>query len=895
MSAYVSSLRSAGSISALISAGLRRLSVVQKLSALMAAMTAPLIVIGALYWTEAQEDIRIGLKEKEGLAQARLLWPQIIKANSALDECALAGKSCSAAEVAAAIQRDKAAMVGVADQNWLILDPELPSYYAVELLMLDLPELVAANQQTSVAQPEASELGNATALWVAFGRFDAALREAQQSAADMIGHNPEPVVRAKLGAELSRLSAAANQLRLIVADHAEIAGGKTTAPDAIEARAEFAAAADQLWQSAADELDRLLSVRIERLQRQLSFGIAVAAVALALASLIMLLIARSIVRPQTRLADTMRRLIGGELNLHVPYKSNPTEVGEVARAVEVFRQAMIERQTLASDLERERDDLEARVDRRTCELAVAERAAQDTAVTLELAMRTVNAGAYIVDRTTGQIWCSNGLIEICGKPMLRDELVDGVWSMVIEEDRTKMRAAITKARSQADAKAALNIEVRIRRHPDNAVRWLLIAQTGRDHGRVVGVMMDITERKEESLALAAAREAADAANAAKSAFLAAMSHEIRTPLNGVLGMAGALERTELSLRQREMVGVINQSSELLLTILNDVLDISKIEAGKLNLELTAFDLTSAIETVGDLYAEVARQKGLALKLDLAAAPQQPLLGDATRIRQILQNLISNAVKFTEQGQIVVRVSTCAHSPTEVGIRVEVTDQGIGMTPEQQAQLFEKFSQADSTITRRFGGTGLGLAICRELAVMMGGAISCESAPGRGSSFFLDLTLPIAVNAALPEPNASAPAPTEDMATALRILAADDNATNRLVLQTLLEQVGLEAVFVANGAEAVEQARLQAFDLVFMDVHMPVMDGRAATRAIRELGGVWAHVPILALSADAMPAHVEACYAAGMSGHVAKPIRPDVLFAAMSDALDQAEATARAVA
>jgi signal transduction histidine kinase/HAMP domain-containing protein/ActR/RegA family two-component response regulator len=889
---------------------LYRQSVIHKLSFLMLAMVAPLLVIGGLYWAEAQKDIRIASKERAGVADAKALWPKLIAAAALPARCVepstiqlnldhgyrnvgaaaqttprSAGVPCETVEADAAILRLKVLMSQVADSSRLILDPELPSYHAMDLTLLRMPELVAAMSQSTQAEAENSKLGDAMSLWMAFGRFDAALRGAQGAASAAIANNPDPADAARLSDQLTQLSAASNSFRLWAADYANISGGIADNGEARAIRAEFLAASDGLWNAAISELDALLAARIEQLNRSLSLGIALSALAVALAGLFMAQIARSIVHPQKRLATAMTHLVSGDLHVRVPYRHARNEVGAVARAVEVFRHAMIEREMLARDLERERNDLEERVDRRTCELAVTQRAAQETAVTLELAMRTVKAGAYIVDRVTGEIWCSDGLIELCGKPMLRADLSDGVWTLVIEEDRARMREAIRAGR--AHSATSVDIEIRIRRHGDGMLRWLQVAQTVRADGRAVGVMMDVTERKEEALALAAAREAADAANAAKTAFLASMSHEIRTPLNGVLGMAGALERTELAPRQREMVEVINTSGAALLTILNDVLDVSKIEAGKLDLEATPFELADAVRTVAQLYQEAASQKGVLLRMDLSEAPQTALLGDPTRVRQIVQNFVSNAVKFTERGEISVSLRTLSTSASGVRFRIAVTDQGIGLTPAQQARLFDKFAQADGSITRRYGGTGLGLAICRELAGLMGGEIGCVSEAGKGSTFYLDLTLPQAEHVSAPI--AAETVINADSAPALRVLAADDNATNRLVLKTILEQVDIHAVFAINGAEAVEQARLQLFDLVLMDVHMPVLDGISATREIRALGGAWGHVPIIALTADAMPAHVQACLNAGMNAHVAKPIRPHELFAAITEALDAAQA------
>ncbi|MGA0601784.1 ATP-binding protein [Caulobacter sp. KR2-114] len=404
---------------------------------------------------------------------------------------------------------------------------------------------------------------------------------------------------------------------------------------------------------------------------------------------------------------------------------------------------------------------------------------------------------------------------------------------------------------------------------------------------VNGAIMNIRSARALEAAqtrLTEAKEQAEAASRAKSDFLAIMSHEIRTPLNGVLGMTQAMAFDELNPTQRARLEVVRQSGEALSAIVNDVLDLSKIEAGKLSLETIAFDLGAVMRDAHTAYGALAAGKGLSFELRTETA-EGVYLGDPTRVRQILYNLISNALKFTESGAITVSARRLS-----VGVMLEVADTGVGIAPDALPDLFLKFTQADVSTTRRYGGTGLGLSICRQLAEMMGGSIRVESREGEGSRFIVTLALPRAGDAPAPAEMAEA-APVQDPGRPLRILAAEDNAVNRLVLKTLLEQVGLEAVTVENGALALAAWETEPWDLILMDVQMPVMDGPDAARAIRaaEARDGRGRTPILALTANAMAHQIASYLAAGMDGHVAKPIEAQALFAAIARAVEPDEA------
>ena len=395
-----------------------------------------------------------------------------------------------------------------------------------------------------------------------------------------------------------------------------------------------------------------------------------------------------------------------------------------------------------------------------------------------------------------------------------------------------------------------------------------------------------------------ARDAAEAANVQKSQFLANMSHEIRTPLNGVLAMAQIMALGDMASEQRERLTVIRKSGEALLEILNDILDVSKIEAGKLELDVIEFDLEQIVKSAFDGFTAVAERKSLVLDLELTATAVGTRLGDPARLRQIIVNLLSNALKFTAEGRVSVRVEGAGEGGAD-GVSVTVRDTGIGMAPEKLHLLFQKFTQLDASTTRQFGGTGLGLSICHELATLMGGEVRAESVEGEGSTFTLLLPL-VRVAAAVSETietEAEDGEIPDDQGRALRILAAEDNPTNQMVLTTIIQIFGADLTLVENGQAAVEAWRAGDYDVILMDIQMPVLDGIGATRAIRaaEVAERRSRTPIVALSANAMVHQVKEYLAVGMDGHVAKPIELPKLHAALEGALAAREASRGAVA
>ncbi len=397
--------------------------------------------------------------------------------------------------------------------------------------------------------------------------------------------------------------------------------------------------------------------------------------------------------------------------------------------------------------------------------------------------------------------------------------------------------------------------------------------------RSIAVLRDLSAEREIEQRLRAAKRASDEAAQAKSEFLSTMSHEIRTPLNGVIGTAGLLAETRLDPTQARYVTILQDSADHLLQLINDILDLSKLDATRIELELAPFDVAEQVKATLDVLASRAVAKGLALRTHIAPGVPPRLLGDISRIRQILLNLVGNAIKFTPAGSVALEV-TCDLDLTGANpVRFAVCDTGIGIPADQLGRLFGNFVQLDGSTARRFGGTGLGLAISNRLAERMGGRITVTSEPGQGSIFCLELPLPAAAAAGVDV----ADHPSPPVLPGLVILVAEDNPTNQLVARSMLETMGHKVQVVGDGEEAVDAILSRDLDVVLMDVMMPRMDGLAATRAIRAMDKFKA-LPIVAVTAGAFAHDVEACMAAGMSGFVAKPFNRRALQTALAEAI-----------
>jgi signal transduction histidine kinase/DNA-binding NarL/FixJ family response regulator len=448
------------------------------------------------------------------------------------------------------------------------------------------------------------------------------------------------------------------------------------------------------------------------------------------------------------------------------------------------------------------------------------------------------------------------------------ELLD----LVPREDLPAIESALERVLSGKSAHYA--VEHRVRRH-DGSLLW--IHSEGRvaerdAYGvplRMVGTNRDITQGKQAEQDLREARDAADAANRAKSHFLATMSHEIRTPLNGIIGMTKLLLDEELTLEVRRHADLIDRSAHSLLALVNDILDVSKIEAGQMEIESVAFDLHELVDDLATLYRLRATEKSLLFRVRMEPGVPQFVQGDPTRIRQVLVNLLGNALKFTHAGSVALDIRATTQ-PTAYLLEFAVTDTGIGIPPEVQPQLFTRFMQADSATTRKFGGTGLGLAIVQQLVDLMGGAVRVRSAPGQGSRFVVTLPVLAAQEAGPATVWQDLPPPAADT----RILIAEDNTTNQVVAFGLLRKLGYENVSLANnGIEAWQMAMDEPFDLILMDCQMPEMDGYESTRRLRAAGCT---STIVAMTANAIKGDRERCLEAGMNDYVTKPIDMRIL-------------------
>jgi PAS domain S-box-containing protein len=517
--------------------------------------------------------------------------------------------------------------------------------------------------------------------------------------------------------------------------------------------------------------------------------------------------------------------------------------------------------------------------------------AQANARRLKLALEAAEAGVYEIDHVSRSFWASPEFKKLTGQKEATYEQATelrfpGFHPEDLEHVRASFRALHTGSRKSGEA-----FEARIIR-PDGETRWvrvshhLKIARNGR-WLKAVGLVQDFDPRKRQEIALLEAQRAAEAAAEAKAAFLANMSHEIRTPMNGVMGVLHLLKTEQLTEDGRHMLQEALSCGQMLAELLNDVIDFSKIEAGRLELVCEPVDVAALVQGVARLLKPQADAKTLALRIDVDPKVTW-VRADPVRLRQALFNLVGNAVKFTEQGH--VRIACTAPAPGR--LRFEVEDTGVGIPPDAQARIFQRFDQGDASTTRRFGGSGLGLAITKRLAEIMSGEVGFTSLEGRGSAFWVEIAA---------EPAAAETRPCDEVSAVLedvRILVVEDNPTNRMIASKLLEGMGASVDTAADGYLGVEAAERGAYDVILMDVQMPGIDGLEAARRIRALGGPAAATPIIALTANVL-AHQQRRYLdSGMDGVVGKPISPGALIgeiARVTRATPTAEAEDAAIA
>ncbi len=532
-----------------------------------------------------------------------------------------------------------------------------------------------------------------------------------------------------------------------------------------------------------------------------------------------------------------------------------------AQAYEAFRASY-------GRIEKHSKKLEELVEDRTRELRWSTQS-------LRTAQAIAHLGSWEWDILSNSVTTSKEAYRILGLHEGRRSLWE-LAAVVHHEDRElfleRMRAAVWE-------NVPLNMEVRIPRGTEVCVvHWqgTVERNSSLEARRMVGTVQDITERKRTEAERKDAQEAAEAANRAKSEFLANMSHELCTPMNGVLGMTSILLDTSLSPTQRQYATTIKKSANTLLTLLNDILDFSKIEARRLELEPIAFSLREVCDDMTRLFGLSAEAKGLPLRCVVDANVAEWLSGDPGRLRQVLANLAGNAIKFTQQGEVGIRIYCEDSDNTHQKLHFEVWDTGIGIAPETQERLFRPFSQADGSITRRFGGTGLGLAISKQLVELMGGTLHLKSQLGVGSVFSFEVRFPKVVKEPGAEVAKEEPRQSPGAFGGARILVAEDNETNQQVASIMLQRLGCQVQVVGNGLEALAALESSDYDLVLMDVQMPELDGLEVTRQLRNQGTRNAQVPVIALTAHAMHGFRQVCLEAGMDDYLCKPIQPDLL-------------------
>ena len=582
------------------------------------------------------------------------------------------------------------------------------------------------------------------------------------------------------------------------------------------------------------------------------------------------MLCRWVTEPIHNQIAAMRHLADNHLDIDLPDGKHTEESLEIGRALEVFRANAVKQQKLV---------LIAEASERRAMTALE--ALEESRVRYDLAVSGSLDGIWDWNLVTNVVYYSPRYLALLGYSEDEFPAVTESYQKIIHPDDAEM--ANRSLTQHLKGHGAFDVNFRLR-CSTGAYKWFRCRgaavrnQDGRAY-RIAGAISDINE-------LVFALEHAESANRAKSEFLANMSHEIRTPMNGILGMAQVLSDGHLAQSDHERVDIITESGKTLVRLLDDILDFSKIEAGQVELEMHPFSLSQLLANTHALYATLAVEKGIELLWDCEDGDDVARIGDALRLSQIANNLVSNAIKFTECGQVKISARSLPHDGEPDTVILEVKDSGIGLTEEQCEIIFEKFAQADSSTTRKFGGTGLGLAISIGLARQMGGHIIVESRPGVGTCFTVKLPLEAVEAPDLNAEQVSADAACLDLLysdSPVRVLAAEDIATNRIVLQAYINDTNIALTLVENGQEAVEAFDIAEFDLVLMDIQMPVMNGLDALKHIQEIDRREQRVPtpVVALTANVMAHQVRDYQERGFAAHVEKPIDKDALLACIA--------------
>ncbi|MEW5728417.1 MAG: ATP-binding protein [Pseudomonadota bacterium] len=590
------------------------------------------------------------------------------------------------------------------------------------------------------------------------------------------------------------------------------------------------------------------------LRRNMQYSLAGMVAMLATLSAAIIWSVRRITIPLNAMAGSLLRLAEGDKAIALPALDRADEIGDIARAAEVFRRHAIEIERLEAE-------------------KAAEAALRESEERLRLIVDNMPVPVVMTRIADQRILFANQQVK---EVLLRS--VDPIGALtrdfyVDPSDRDRLMEVVAREGH------ARNFEAHLRRG-DGTTFWGLISVVPtvfKGEPVLMAGISDITDRRRAEEELKEAKERAEAATHAKSEFLATMSHEIRTPMNGIIGMAQLLREAPLGPEQREQVETLCSSGRALQSLLNDILDLSRMEAGKIQLGRADFALAQLVDDVIGLLRGRAAEKGITLDAEIAEDVPGWLVGDDLRLRQILLNLVGNAIKFTDRGGVRVRVSIAGGRDPAM-IRFEVSDTGIGIPDHMLANLFQPFHQGDAAITRRYGGTGLGLAICHRLVELQSGRIGVDSRAGEGSTFWFELPL----EAALGRPAAAAGEPAAETPAGLRFLLAEDNPVNQKVVSTFLTRRGHHVELAADGREAVDKAAVQRFDAILMDMRMPVMDGIEATRRIRDLPPPHGTVPIIALTANAFADDARRCFEAGMTDFIPKPVDFERLAALVAD-------------